>query len=188
MDAEELQQIIGELPGWLQIIILLIVAVVGVLFGKKVKTSGRVSTPKTFEESPGQKGKDATVDLTAAEIRNLKISYEPRIDHDPDPGEVVWTWVPFVENDGRGKDRPVLIIGRVDAKTVAGCYLSTKEHRGFIEVGPGKWDSKGRTSYLSPERVLRVTHNGMRREGATMSEKTFRRVTAELAKVLPITL
>lgn len=33
-------------------------------------------------------------------------------DGQPDPGEVVWTWVPFEEDHSRGKDRPVLLIGR----------------------------------------------------------------------------
>ncbi|GAB5080487.1 hypothetical protein ARTHROSP310_36360 [Arthrobacter sp. AD-310] len=27
-------------------------------------------------------------------------------DGEPDPGEVVWTWVPYQEDHGRGKDRP----------------------------------------------------------------------------------
>ena len=38
----------------------------------------------------------------------LRFDYRPRRDGKPDPGEVVWAWVPFEENDGRGKDRPVL--------------------------------------------------------------------------------
>jgi hypothetical protein len=39
-------------------------------------------------------------------IGPVRMSYSPRTDGAPDPGEVVWTWVPFEENDGRGKDRP----------------------------------------------------------------------------------
>ncbi|MFV0435094.1 MAG: hypothetical protein ACK5LO_14075 [Leucobacter sp.] len=127
------------------------------------------------DASPGQYGTDATRDLAPAEIRALRPSYEPHPDGDPDPGEIVWTWVPYAENDGRGKDRPVLIIARIDARTTAGCYLSTKQHRGFVSVGRGPWDSQGRESFLSPERVLRVTDAGMRREGHVLPRESFAR-------------
>src|SRR5688500_8908532 len=40
------------------------------------------------------------------------VAYAPRTDGRPDPGEIVWAWVPYAEGDGRGKDRPVLVIGR----------------------------------------------------------------------------
>lgn len=36
-------------------------------------------------------------------------TYSPEMDGDADPGEVVWAWVPYEENDGRGKDRPVVV-------------------------------------------------------------------------------
>ena len=42
----------------------------------------------------------------------MRIQYTPHLDGDPDPGEVVWTWVPFEEDPTLGKDRPVVIIGR----------------------------------------------------------------------------
>ena len=124
---------------------------------------------------PGRDG-DAdsiTRDLTPAEAKSLRFEYSPRRDGDPDPGEVVWTWVPYAENDGRGKDRPVLILGRVSATALAGCYLSTKQHRDFVPVGTGGWDPQHRPSYLSPERLLRVTHSGMRREGHEIDRETF---------------
>lgn len=123
--------------------------------------------------SPGQFGKEATRDLTARELRGLTFEYDPHIDGNPDPGEVIWTWVPYVENDGRGKDRPVLIIARIDDTAVAGCYLSTNQRSGFVSVGTGGWDPKGRTSYLSPERVLRISHDGMRREGQALKRERF---------------
>ncbi|MFT4231375.1 MAG: hypothetical protein QM606_01165 [Leucobacter sp.] len=133
------------------------------------------------EDSPGRDGDGATRDLSPAEIRSLRIGYEPKPDGDPDPGEVVWTWVPYVENDGRGKDRPVLIIARIDASTTAGCYLSTKQHRGFVSVGTGGWDGQGRESFLSPERVLRVSDDGMRREGHVLSRDRFARAAEVVA-------
>lgn len=126
-----------------------------------------------YESSPGQFGEGATRDVAASELRGAKLEYAPSMDGDPDPGEIVWTWVPYVENDGRGKDRPVLIIGRIDATTVFGCYVSSKFHRDFISIGSGAWDSQGRESFVSPERILRVTHGGMRREGAVVARERF---------------
>lgn len=138
------------------------------------------------DASPGQSGADATRDLSDAEIRRLRPSYAPAVDGTPDPGEVIWTWVPYAEHDGRGKDRPVLIIARIDATTVAGCYLSTKQHRGFISVGTGGWDGQGRESFLSPERVLGISDSGMRREGHVLDRARFERVIAELSPELGI--
>jgi hypothetical protein len=134
-----------------------------------IGSSGRASGG--YDESPGQFGAGATRDVQASELRGAKLEYAPSMDGDPDPGEIVWTWVPYVENDGRGKDRPVLIIGRIDSTTVFGCYVSSKYHRDFISIGSGEWDSQGRESFVSPERILRVTHEGMRREGATISRE-----------------
>ena len=134
----------------------------------------RRSTPgQTLRTSPGQTGPSETRDLSRAEISGLEFSYEPKRDGDPDPGEVVWTWVPYAEQDGRGKDRPVLILARLGPDAVAGCYLSTKQHRGFVAVGTGGWDPQGRPSYLATDRVLRVTRNGMRREGHELDRERF---------------
>jgi hypothetical protein len=41
--------------------------------------------------------------------------YSPELDHDPDPGEVVWTWVAFEDDPSIGKDRPVAVIGAPSA-------------------------------------------------------------------------
>jgi hypothetical protein len=40
------------------------------------------------------------------------VEYAPRADGRPDPGEVVWAWVPYEDDPRRGKDRPVLVVGR----------------------------------------------------------------------------
>lgn len=143
-----------------------------------VSQNGRTS-PQV--DSPGRNGDTATRELTRVEVRGLRPSYDPSPDGAPDPGEIVWTWVPYAENDGRGKDRPVLIIARIDAHTTAGCYLSTKQHRGFVSIGTGGWDAQGRESFLAPERVLRVSDDGMRREGHVLSKDRFNVVVAELS-------
>jgi hypothetical protein len=82
------------------------------------------------------------------------LSYTPHPDGVADPGEVVWAWVPFEEADGRGKDRPVLIIGRLDGMLL-GLMLTSKDHnrdaateaaagRHWLDVGPGGWDRENR--------------------------------------------
>lgn len=134
-------------------------------------------------ESPGRNGRSATRELTREEVRTLHPSYDPAPDGDPDPGEIVWTWVPYVENDGRGKDRPVLIIARIDEVTTAGCYLSTKEHRGFVSIGTGTWDAQGRESFLAPERVLCISDAGMRREGHVLGRDRFDSAVAEISRL-----
>ena len=50
-------------------------------------------------------------------------SYAPAPDGEPDPGEVVWAWVPYEEDASRGKDRPVLVIGTrvADGQLLARC-------------------------------------------------------------------
>ncbi|MEO5723111.1 MAG: hypothetical protein ABIQ39_12615, partial [Ilumatobacteraceae bacterium] len=48
----------------------------------------------------------------------IDICYNPSLDGDADPGEVVWTWVNYEEDPTQGKDRPVVIIGRRGAHLV----------------------------------------------------------------------
>src|SRR6478735_2158275 len=78
------------------------------------------------------------------------VEYRPRADGRPDPGEVVWAWVPYDENDGRGKDRPVLVIGRRGDRLL-GLMLSSQDHdkdaadearhgRLWTDLGSGAWD------------------------------------------------
>ena len=65
------------------------------------------------------------------------------IDGDPDPGEIVWTWVPYEEDPSQGKDRPVVIIGR-RGDMLVGVPLTTKrdDREPQVEVGTGDWDSR----------------------------------------------
>lgn len=153
----------------------------GTAGGSWLRDDAQAGTPA--EGNRGQFGTGATRDLTASEIRVLRPSYQPSPDGDPDPGEVVWTWVPYAEHDGRGKDRPVLIIARIDDEATAGCYLSTKQHQDFVSVGTGAWDSQGRPSYLAPDRLLRVTVAGMRREGHVLPQDRFRDAVDAVAQL-----
>lgn len=130
---------------------------------------------------PGRYGPTATRDLTMDEIERLQPNYAPAPNGYPDPGEIIWTWVPFAEGNGEGKDRPVLIIARVDARSFAACYLTTKPHPGFVSIGQGAWDRSGRESFISPDRVLCVNNLGVRREGQTVPRASFDKAIAGIA-------
>jgi hypothetical protein len=57
----------------------------------------------------------------------IRVQYEPHPDGVTDPGEIVWTWVPFEEDHSRGKDRPVLVVGR-DGRYLLALPLTSKDH------------------------------------------------------------
>jgi hypothetical protein len=104
--------------------------------------------------------------------RSVRIEYTPSMDGDPDPGEVVWTWVPFEEDPTLGKDRPVVIIGR-RGELLSGVALTSKPHRDTVEVGAGPWDSRGRPSYAKVDRLLDIDPATVRREGAVLGRRRF---------------
>ncbi|GAA1989006.1 type II toxin-antitoxin system PemK/MazF family toxin [Microbacterium pumilum] len=131
----------------------------------------------------GRSGVSATVEIPPPDRNGLRITYSPATDGDPDAGEIVWTWVPYTENDGRGKDRPVLIIGRQDADRVYAVRLTSKAHDGdrdFLAIGSGPWDTQGRPSWIDIEQVYSVHAEGMRREASALDLDRFSRVAAAL--------
>jgi hypothetical protein len=121
------------------------------------------------------------------------IEYRPRHDGRADPGEVVWAWVPFDEGDGRGKDRPVLVIGRRGAHLLA-LMLTSKDHdrdaadearfgRVWTDIGSGPWDTRNRPSEVRLDRLLVLDPSGVRREGAALDRVRFDRVVAEARRL-----
>jgi hypothetical protein len=117
-----------------------------------------------------------------------ELLYQPNPDGLPDPGEIVWTWVPFEEDPGQGKDRPVLVVGR-DGSWLLGLMLTSRNHdldaaqearhgRRWVDIGSGAWDPRGRASEVRVDRILRLDPAGVRREGATVSPAVFDVVAA----------
>ena len=105
----------------------------------------------------------------------VDVGYAPSMDGDADPGEVVWTWVPYEEDPGKGKDRPVLVVGMVGSR-LAAVPLTSKHHpeRGDqVPVGTGPWDPRQRPSYADVSRLLRLDPAGVRREGSALSRDRF---------------
>ncbi|WP_315295115.1 type II toxin-antitoxin system PemK/MazF family toxin [Rothia mucilaginosa] len=110
----------------------------------------------------------------------INFEYSPSLDGDADPGEIVWTWVPFEEEHSQGKDRPVLLVGR-DGEYLLALMMTSKDHNNrehadsnYLDIGSGPWDPQGRASEVKLNRVIRVRPDAMRREGAIMPEDTFR--------------
>ncbi len=114
--------------------------------------------------------------------------YAPELDGAPDPGEVVWGWVPYEEDPAQGKDRPVLLLGQRDDGWL-GLMLSSQDHdrdaadearhgRHWMDVGSGGWDREGRPSEVRLDRLLVLPSDAIRREGAALGQPVFEQVVA----------
>lgn len=109
--------------------------------------------------------------------------YAPEADGQPDPGEVVWAWVPYEEDASKGKDRPVLLLAR-DGDVWLALQLTSHDHdldaaqearegRFWMDIGSGAWDSRGRASEVRLNRLLRIDPATVRREGAALDPELF---------------
>lgn len=134
---------------------------------------GGISQRRSAQAAAGRPA--ASLPVPTSE-RARQIVYAPHLDGRADPGEIVWTWVPYEEDPGNGKDRPVLVVGR-DKNTLLGLMLSSnaeRQHdRDWLAIGSGDWDHRGRPSWVRLDRVLDVPEAGIRREGAILPRKTF---------------
>lgn len=147
---------------------------------KRLDAGGSSSSPT--RDAVGE-GRPATTHTAPTSSRARTIAYAPDMDGHADPGEIVWTWVEFEENDGRGKDRPVLVVGR-DGERLLGLQLSSQTRRdddeAWLGLGSGPWDSEGRPSWARLDRVLDVPEKGIRREGAICPPAKFEQVADRL--------
>ncbi len=126
-------------------------------------------------------------DCEAPRMSDPAFVYDPSLDGDADPGEVVWTWVPFEDDPSQGKDRPTVVIAR-DGDEVLLLQLSSRSHEDrpdredWIELGSGAWDPGSRVSYVDTGRVLRVAADSIRREGAVLEQARFDAVVAAVRR------
>jgi len=113
----------------------------------------------------------------------IDFQYAPNPNGLADPGEIVWTWVPFEDDPHQGKDRPVLVIGEHE-QYLLGLMLTSKDHhrdaadelrhgRHWLDVGAGEWDARHRPSEVRLDRVLTLDPAAVRREGATFDRTRF---------------
>ncbi len=113
--------------------------------------------------------------------------YSPRADGKPDPGEVVWVWVPYEDDPSQGKDRPALVIGR-DKGLLVLVALTSKAHsegpdaHEYIPVGSGSWDQHRRPSYAKIEHLLRAKPRSVRRVGGFLERPVFDKVLAAVRR------
>lgn len=145
------------------------------------------SAPKPSAPKPSASTRSASTASASAgsdypgDYRDMiNFEYSPSLDGDADPGEIVWTWVPFEEDHSQGKDRPVILVGR-DSEYLLALMMTSKDHNNrehadsnYLDIGSGPWDPQGRASEVKLNRVIRVRPDSMRREGAIMPEDTFR--------------
>lgn len=112
-----------------------------------------------------------------------KLDYAPRSDGRPDPGEVVWTWIPFDDDPSQGKDRPALVLS-VEGGHVVLAQLTSRDHasggastdqfgRVWYDVGSGAWDKEGRPSEVRLDKLWLVEQADVRREGAALDRARF---------------
>ena len=142
------------------------------------KSTANSSAPKP--SAPASTVASAGSDYPGDYRDMINFEYSPSLDGDADPGEIVWTWVPFEEDHSQGKDRPVLLVGR-DGEYLLALMMTSKDHNNrehadsnYLDIGSGPWDPQGRASEVKLNRVIRVRPDSMRREGAIMPEDTFR--------------
>ncbi|KHL19000.1 UNVERIFIED_CONTAM: growth inhibitor PemK [Mumia flava] len=120
------------------------------------------------------------------------MTYAPKPDGRPDPGEIVWTWVPYEDDPSQGKDRPVLLVGRRGTNLVA-VMMTSKDHdrdaadearwgRYWMDIGSGAWDRQRRPSEVRLDRLIEVEEADVRREGAVLERTIFDRVVAGVVK------
>lgn len=127
---------------------------------------------------------------------HVQATYAPEMDGEPDPGEVVWAWVPYEDDPTQGKDRPVLVLAKDGGHWLA-LQLTSKDHdrdadqearagRLWMDIGSGDWDKERRPSEVRINRLLRIPDGEVRREGATLAPEIFAEVVAAARQHLPV--
>ncbi|SFT71465.1 type II toxin-antitoxin system PemK/MazF family toxin [Arthrobacter sp. ov118] len=114
------------------------------------------------------------------------VRYAPAPNGLPEPGEIVWTWVPYEEDYSQGKDRPVLLVG-TSGRHLLGLMLTSKDHDGdtrqgddYVDIGTGPWDRQWRPSEAKLDRILQIDPKDVRREGAILDAGRFSTVASAL--------
>ena len=133
--------------------------------------------------------------MSAPQVREIythaqaaTIEYSPELDGQADPGEVVWSWVPYEEDPSQGKDRPLLVVGRKkghNGNLLLALMMSSKgkdDHPDWLPLGSGAWDRNERLSYLRLDRVFALDEDDIRREGSILAPDRFARVAAALIR------
>ncbi|AXJ09003.1 type II toxin-antitoxin system PemK/MazF family toxin [Arthrobacter sp. PM3] len=151
--------------------------------GKRSPAQPRIGAPARTPEAPAT-GLTGTY---PGDFRGrASVRYAPAPNGRPEPGEIVWTWVPYEEDYSQGKDRPVLLVG-AHGGYLLGLMLTSKDHDGdsrraddYVDIGTGPWDRQWRPSEAKLDRVLQIKAQDIRREGAILDAGRFSVVASAL--------
>ena len=168
---------------------------------RALRNAARTSPAPGPDSSPGRsapvpgnarlpaaaRGGDVDGDVYPGDFQGRSsVRYAPRPDGEPDPGEVVWAWVPYEEDHSRGKDRPVLLVGR-SGSYLLGVMLTSRDRvpesavsQDYVDLGAGAWDRQGRASEARLDRIVQLRPDAIRREGAVLDRARFDTVAAGL--------
>ncbi|MEM8619926.1 MAG: type II toxin-antitoxin system PemK/MazF family toxin [Actinomycetota bacterium] len=152
----------------------------GATLGAALATARAVQRER--DRLSGRPRKQATPTARHAEVP-VRIEYDPELDGHADPGEVVWTWVPYEDDPNQGKDRPVVIIGHT-GRQLAGVALTSKNKQrdDAVAVGTGGWDPKRRPSWAKVDRLVTINPGDVRREGSVLDRQYFDDVVAGVGR------
>jgi hypothetical protein len=125
----------------------------------------RLRPRRPTRSAPRSSRRGVQVATTAHGYRRM-LAYSPKADGRADPGEVVWALVAYQDQPEVSKDRPVLVVGRKDPRTVLGLMLSSQPKR------------SDQSDWLA--RVLELSDRGIRREGAVLDRARFSLVAQAL--------
>lgn len=146
------------------------------------------------EDRPGRGPGDDPADYSVSRWGMPTFSYDPAPDGDADPGEVVWTWVPYEDDPSQGKDRPVLVLARqgdavifakMTSKDHVASGVSREDHLGriWMDMGSGDWDRQGRPSEVRIDRLLIAHKDSIRREGGRLDKTRFTRIAQAVSSI-----
>lgn len=125
----------------------------------------------------------SAIRVEATERMSRNIYYAPDMDGQAEPGEVVWIWAPSDGPDLPPRERAMLVVGR-DRHTILGLLISPNpQHAGaesWLDIGAGEWDASGRQCWIRLDRVLEVSEQGVRRQGALFPPRRFERIANRL--------
>lgn len=150
--------------------------------------------PPTSGGTGGSKPGYGPRSLPDVRLAGIRVTYKPKYPDDhPNPGEVVWARVPFEEDPTQSKDRPVLVIGRVNGSTRLAAIQLTSAGRGRsneLDIGTGSYDRQGRNSAVRLHRIIQIDPTNYRREGSVLDREKFDTVIGKLAEFhrTPITI
>lgn len=158
---------------------------------QSTRETGPTLTVTSRSRLPGPGEIPMVYDVSALGLPNFR--YAPREDDEPDPGEIVWTWVPYEEDRSQGKDRPVLVLAE-DSGRLVFAQLTSKDNvqhgvrqdrhgNSWLDISAGAWDSRRRPSEVRLDRLLCVHPSQVRREGARLNATCFTEVIGAITEV-----